>query len=245
MSVPDPAVTDWVPLATGGGGGVDYIGNWSAGVTYKAGDIVRYNGVDYLAANPSTGVTPPDVMSAVGVGTSLPASPYNDQEYILVDSLTAPTYQWRFRYATAIADAYKWMFVGGAALQQNADAQVVLPTNQSSYIALTGGPVITLPRAGIYLVENGFRAINYSDAGGGTAGWMQMSYDIGATPAVDADAVIAFVTNYSYPAVMSGRTKTITVPGSVLTSKYRIGNTYGANVTYASRWLRATPVRVS
>jgi Carbohydrate-binding module family 5/12 len=38
---------------------IDYIGGWAPGVSYKAGDVVSYNGVDYLAVNPSTGVTPP------------------------------------------------------------------------------------------------------------------------------------------------------------------------------------------
>lgn len=42
-----------------GGGGVDYIGNWGAGITYKKGDVVRYNNNDYVAVNDSTGVTPP------------------------------------------------------------------------------------------------------------------------------------------------------------------------------------------
>jgi len=49
-----------------GGGGVDYIGTWSAAVPYKAGDVVTHGGRDYLAVNPSTGQTPP----APGSGTS-------------------------------------------------------------------------------------------------------------------------------------------------------------------------------
>lgn len=51
----------WELLGGGGavGGPIDYIGAWSAGVTYQPGQIVRYNGVDYLAVNPSLGQTPP------------------------------------------------------------------------------------------------------------------------------------------------------------------------------------------
>jgi len=45
--------------AAPGGGGVDYIGDWAVGTTYKRGDVVRYNGIDYLAVNPSTGQVPP------------------------------------------------------------------------------------------------------------------------------------------------------------------------------------------
>jgi hypothetical protein len=51
--------------------------------------------------------------TAPGYGTSLPVSPVDGQEYILVDSTTNPTYQWRFRYNAASASAYKWEFIGG------------------------------------------------------------------------------------------------------------------------------------
>jgi hypothetical protein len=45
----------WVPL---GGAGVDYKGAWAAGTQYQPGDVVRQNGVDYLAVNPSLGTEP-------------------------------------------------------------------------------------------------------------------------------------------------------------------------------------------
>ena len=96
-------------MVVGAGGGVDYIGTWGAGTAYKKGDVVRYNGNDYMAVNDSTGVTPPAAASiplgGVSIGTSLPASPYDGQEYVLTDSLTAPTYPWRFRYTASITDA--------------------------------------------------------------------------------------------------------------------------------------------
>lgn len=56
----------------GGGGtvgpsGIDYVGAWAAGTTYQPGQVVRYQGVDYLAVNPSIGQTPP---AAQGVPTA-------------------------------------------------------------------------------------------------------------------------------------------------------------------------------
>lgn len=45
----------WSALA---GGIVDYAGPWAAGTTYAPGAVVSYNGVSYLAVNPSTGVVP-------------------------------------------------------------------------------------------------------------------------------------------------------------------------------------------
>lgn len=46
----------WSPLAAAP---IDYVGAWSAGTAYQPGQVVRYNGVDYLAVNPSVGQTPP------------------------------------------------------------------------------------------------------------------------------------------------------------------------------------------
>ena len=53
--------------ATGaaGPGAVDYIGDWSSSVSYLQGNVARYNGVDYLAVNPSTGQTPPPAGSGL------------------------------------------------------------------------------------------------------------------------------------------------------------------------------------
>ena len=48
-----------------------------------------------------------------GYGTTLPASPVDTQEYILVDSVTTPTYSWHLRYVAGIPDTYKWVFAGG------------------------------------------------------------------------------------------------------------------------------------
>lgn len=57
----------WELLGGGGviGGPVDYIGNWSAAVTYQPGQVVRYNGIDYLAVNPSINQVPPGAVSAL------------------------------------------------------------------------------------------------------------------------------------------------------------------------------------
>jgi hypothetical protein len=245
MSIPDPAVTDWVPLAYGPApSGVDYEGDWSAGVSYQAGNVVRHNGVDYIAVNPSTGQTPPGAGSPT-IGTVMPSSPVDGQEFTLVDSLTAPTYAWRFRYIASITDSYKWVFVGGASLHAIADGPHLTPTNQGSYIALTGGPDVTLPRAGIYNVEQGFQINSYNDAGGGAGGKCYMSYTIGATAAVDADAVNSqpYIGALAF-AVSGNRMKTFPAAGTILSARYRHDN-YGSNVYWAKRWLRVTPVRVS
>ena len=41
-----------------------------------------------------------------------PGLPVDGQEFTLVDSLTAPTYSWRFRYMASMTDSYKWVLSG-------------------------------------------------------------------------------------------------------------------------------------
>ena len=153
----------WTQIYPSSGGGVDYIGNWAAPTPYKKGDVVRYNGVDYLAVNDSTGQTPPATSPMVGgIGTSFPASPFDGQAFTLVDSLTAPTYSWHFRYVASITDAYKWVFIGGAPInKQILTAQT--PSGPNIWTNLgTVGPDFIVPRAGIYQSEATCRIYNGS-----------------------------------------------------------------------------------
>lgn len=99
------------------------------------------------------------IVTTIAVGTSLPGSPVDGDEYILVDSTTAPTYAWHFRYSTAVSDANKWLFVGGA------DATVTVNASQAtastSLVDLaTVGPSFTIPRAGVYTFRYGARTAN-------------------------------------------------------------------------------------
>lgn len=213
---------------------IDYIGGWSAGVSYKAGDVVSYNGVDYIAVNPSTGSTPPPLsgLLVVGIGTSLPVSPVNDQEYILVDSLTAPTYQWRFRYLAAKA-INKWLFIGGS--RAYAEVQTAETTTSNPYVALaTPGPSLIVPIAGDYIVEHGFIST--------TAKPNYMSYDIGATPAVDADRVETALAGVIDGSGTASRIRRKSLGAVTLTAKY--GSFGGQSSGFKSRWIAITPVAV-
>ena len=105
-----------------------------------------------LAALGSDGKVPAAQLPAGGstvipLVTTLPGSPTDGQEVILVDSLTAATYQWRLRYNAGATSPYKWEFVGGAALLTLETTQVA-PTVAAGKTAV--GPSPTAPRAGIY-----------------------------------------------------------------------------------------------
>jgi hypothetical protein len=90
-------------------------------------------------------------LTVVSYGTTLPASPVDGQEAILVDSVTSPSYTWRFRY-NAGGGTYKWEFVGGAPMTMAVDASQ--STASATLVDLaTVGPSLTVPRAGIYSVQ--------------------------------------------------------------------------------------------
>jgi hypothetical protein len=173
-------------------------------------------------------------LHAPDYATTLPGSPSNGKETILVDSTSAPTYHWRLRYNSTTA---KWHYIGGT------PAFVEVATQQStasgSYVALTtAGPAIALPVAGDYDVEIGAQV----GVAVGVAGSAFMSYDIGGTGAVDADAleyIIATGDNYTAGCFLRRKTGLTAI---TLTAKYR--TSLGATGKWAKRWMRVTPVKI-
>jgi len=87
----------------------------------------------------------------VSYGTTLPASPVDGQEAILVDSTTNPTWQWRFRYNAGSSSAYKWEWVGGS--PWISDVATGETTTSTTPAALTTPQFLNTPRAGDYLVR--------------------------------------------------------------------------------------------
>lgn len=161
---PDP----W-PTASPGAS-LSYDGDYVPATAYDDGDMVVKDGVVYMCVGGPTTVAPdPALWGAQPVGkpsygTTLPGSPIDGQEAILVDSVTNPSYQWRFRYNAGSSSAYKWEFIGGTpAVSSVASAQST--TTVASTIDLTTvGPRIIVPRAGDYYVESGQAAIQHNIA---------------------------------------------------------------------------------
>ena len=240
MSVPDPATTDWVPLNSLGAD-FEYKGDWAAG-TYEDGDIAIYNGIAYLCVGGPTTVVPDPTLwgaallsPAIGYGTSFPASPIDGQEHILVDNVITPTYSWRFRYVASRA-TNKWVFIGGSPL--TSEVATSETTNSTSYVALaTPGPIVTVPIAGEYFVEHGFQL----NTGAGSAFAASMSFDIGATAAVDTNST----TNVSAVTGQGGgacyRRQRLTLAAVALTSKYKVN---AGTCGYSKRWMSLNPIAV-
>jgi hypothetical protein len=160
------APTAW-PQASAGSDLV-YNGAFPTNTPYTDGDIVIQNGITYLCVRPTSAAPTPWPRANVitSYGTSLPTSPGDGQEAILVDSITNPTYQWHFRYNASSTSAYKWEFIGGAPRLIVVWAAVTISAATWSNI----GPSFTIPRAGQYAIDS---AVSEFQPPGGTVGIYQ------------------------------------------------------------------------
>jgi hypothetical protein len=219
-------------------GGLD-TANWASGKIFAPskflqegatnGQAIVWNGSIWAPATPS---------SAPAYGTTLPGSPTDGQEAILVDSITLPTYQWRFRWNAGSSNADKWEFVGGSAVV--VEVATSETTTSATYAALaTAGPSFTLPRAGVYVIEQGFRVSSLAANMG-----VFMSYDIGGTGAADADSAQGTALGSPGEGTISRTRLKTGLTAVALVSKYR-NNSGGSAAGFADRWMRVTPVRVS
>lgn len=172
-----------------------------------------------------------------GYGTSLPSSPTDGMEYTLVDSTTAPTYQWRLRYNASNASSYKWEFVGGSDAVVRVETSEVV--NNTGYIDLsTAGPSFTVPRAGIYTVTWGANVLGNSGSG------MYAAVKIGSAATSDAESVFGVPSGGINSSFSLSGTKQLTCAASdVLKLQYR-QDTANAN-NAQRRFISVTPVRVS
>jgi hypothetical protein len=175
---------------------------------------------------------------SVGFGTSLPASPVDGQEYVLVDSATATTYQWRFRYNTGSSNTDKWEFVGGTPALN----EVLTSENcaSASYVALTTAQAITLPRAGCYQVTWGFTS---SSGTASATGFGAIKRGAAATADVDG-VVVRFGGTATAHGWSSSRTKLFT--GAAASDSYALNwKMSTGTLSVEHRYLSIVPVRVS
>jgi len=225
-----------------------YQGDFPAGTPYTDGEIVVSNGIAYLCVTPTSaaptawpgGPTPTPPAPAVSYGTTLPASPADAQEAILVDSITNPSYQWRFRYNAGSTSAYKWEYVGGIPWS-NAGGSTNGVVSASGTLVLSGGPSFTIPRTGDYFVGWGAFACNNGTFGGAYTAFVYVNYSVqgnGGQVAIqpgvawDGASVYAQVRN---AAISSGQQVRISISSNHATSQ----------TNFSSGFLVVEPARVS
>lgn len=162
-----------------------------------------------------------------------PGAPATNDIWIATDVDSNGTV-WTFRYNSSEA-TYKWEFIGGAAMYS--EVATLESTSSATYTALgTAGPSLALSRAGDYDVVIGALTSSATSAGQQPT----MSYDIGGTGAVDADAVQGAA--QSGGSLMRTRRKTAIAVSTTLTAKYKSVTANGTG--YANRFIAVTPVRI-
>lgn len=152
-----------------------------------------------------------------------------DEVYLEVDSSAGV--QWHLRYHLS---STKWRFLGGPPMV----AEVTTgesPGSTGAYVALTtAGPTVALPIAADYDVDLN---VDMTITVGTNA---RMSYDIGGTGAVDADAVVLISGGGFGPGSFHRERRKTGLTAVSLTSKYKSGSTAS---TFANRRMRVQPVK--
>jgi hypothetical protein len=172
------------------------------------------------------------------VGLTPPANPVTNDLWLLTGSGVNGE-EWLFRYNSSEPGSLKWKFVGGPAFLSEVATNEAL-TNAAYQPLTTGGPSCGLPRPGDYIVEIGFTG--YQTAGA-TGSSFFMSYDIGGTGAVDADAArIQPVALLDFTGVSKHQVKT-GLTAVALTAKYKTATLKQGE--FRDRWMKITPIRVS
>lgn len=186
----------------------------------------------------STGAT--GATGAVGPSwphvTNLPSSPADGDEcYYVADATNGVI--WHLKYRAAASGSFKWEFIGGSAIGAEVDTDE--SRANTAYGALTtAGPSVTVPLAGDYIIEHG------AEVWVNVAGTAYMSFDIGATGAVDADSVAHLASGaFGTASISRSRRKTGLAASTALVSKYR-SNAGGTTAHFVFRWMRVRPVRV-
>lgn len=250
MSVPDPATVDWVPLGSAPAAAIPPT------IVDAAGDLIVASAADTVqrlakgsdgqvltaqAAAPGVGWATPAAGgggAAPGYGTTLPASPTDGQEYILVDSVTNPSYQWRFRYNAGSASPHKWEFVGGTML--SAIVTTTESRNATTYGDLaTVGPQVTVPRAGEYQIE----LWSHAHGGGSTLVQPWIAAKLGAAATSDADGLLISYTGNEDSRTQIWTRRTLAA-SDVVKMQYRSEATAAAAAWWERR-LAVTPLRIS
>lgn len=166
-------------------------------------------------------------------GTSLPASPVDGQEAILVDVLGGANYSWRFRYNASSSSPRKWEFIGGTPWMVADSAN---PGTQGAGWHELSTPALTIPRSGYYMVET-----NIDQGGTQAPGLMAQGPNFSGQPSPSYYSQF-----YADSANVCGwapiKCPLLCSAGAVL----KIFG-YGANGTWTvnNRWICVTPLAVS
>jgi len=169
-------------------------------------------------------------------GTAFPGSPSDGDEFVLVDSTTNPTYQWRFRYNAGSSSTYKWEFVGGSAKLVRVDTDE--STGSTSYTDLTTAVTFTVPAPGDYEVWHGG---NFYNETSDKHSYQTLHYNGSADTAQETYSKLNAL---QYVAAAVPRNITVT-SASAVKLVHKAEGAPPSTGHFPQRWMRVLPTRVS
>jgi len=221
-SIPDPATTDWVPV-------------WNNGPTSTPPMPSPVVNGQWIKGVGGAAVWAP----LAPYGTSLPASPVDGDEAVLVDSVTNPSYSWRFRYNAQSTSAYKWECVGGAPASVGPSGGGAVGNTGTAFVS-SGGPYFTLPRPGDYLISVAAE-LNSGNAIG-VSGNAMMSFRLAGGGTTYSDGIYTGVGG-TYWRFASNPMRKNGCPAAQVEAMYSSWNAASSNFNFCI--LTVQPVRVS
>lgn len=174
--------------------------------------------------------------STVSIGTSIPASPSDGDQYVLTDNTTTPTYAWLLQYSST---ASKWIFIGGSPATQFITTSETSSSTGYTDLA-TVGPSVTAPRSGTYMVRS------FADARASTGGGadVYLGVKVGASAPVDLTRLMS---NWQSAGAGSGgggeRQLSGVTASDVIKLQYRVGGALTG--TWENRAISVIPVWVT
>lgn len=170
--------------------------------------------------------------------TTLPAGPVDGQQAILVDSTSAPTYAWLFRYNAGSGSTFKWECIGGVPLIVRVNTDQSTTTTGSWLDLTTVGPSFTVPNAGDW--ECFFGSDGYHSASGGQ---IFVGPAIGAgTPAVNIAMTVPAASSLNNMGAAPHLFAGLAVSNEI---RLRYFSSSAGTANWAQRWIRVMPKRVS
>ena len=102
------------------------------------------------------------------IHTTLPGSPGDgDEVYFVADAAGSI---WHLRYRATAPAPYRWEFLGGAPLVAYVAADLAITATSPTYVVLAGGPSLSVPRPGRYVVGLGAEFSHPGKGGGSVRG---------------------------------------------------------------------------